>query len=82
MTSQAVDLREERQVRLAAQRILARHLRPATPEGEPHPLYWGAAVTLDLTEAVLIDVDLTGCHLHNATFTKTHFSGEARFGGA
>ncbi|MEV5444906.1 pentapeptide repeat-containing protein [Streptomyces sp. NPDC052644] len=78
----AVDPREERQVRLAAQRILARHLRPTTPEGEPHSLYWGPKVTLDLTEAVLIDLDLEGCHLHNATFTRTHFSGVAWFGGA
>ncbi|WP_433688075.1 pentapeptide repeat-containing protein [Micromonospora carbonacea] len=75
----AVDPREERQVRLAAQRILARHLRPTSPEGEPHPLYWGTKVTLDLTEAVLIDFDLTGCRLHNATFTKAHFTGPARF---
>ncbi len=74
-----VERREERQVRLAAQRILARHLRPATPEGEPNPLYWGMNVTLDLTEAVLIDLVFTGCHLHNATFTRTHFSGDSRF---
>ncbi|MFG1892120.1 pentapeptide repeat-containing protein [Micromonospora sp. NPDC049051] len=78
----AVEPREEHQVRLAAQRILARHLRPITPEGEPHPLYWGPKVTLDLTEAVLIDLDLTGCRLHNATFTKTHFTGVAGFVGA
>ncbi|MEU8048358.1 pentapeptide repeat-containing protein [Micromonospora haikouensis] len=74
--------REERQVRLAAQRILARHLRPTTPEQEPHPRYWGTKVMLDLTEAVLIDLDLSGCHLHNATFTKTHFIGAAWFEGA
>ncbi|MEU8376644.1 pentapeptide repeat-containing protein [Micromonospora sp. NPDC048894] len=76
----AVDPREERQVRLAAQRILARHLRPTTPEGQFHPLYWGPKMILDLTEAVLIDLDLTGCHIHNATFTKAHFSGGAWFG--
>ncbi|WKU03407.1 pentapeptide repeat-containing protein [Micromonospora sp. HUAS LYJ1] len=75
----AVELREERQVRLAAQRILARHLRPTTPEGDPHPLYWGPKVTLDLTEAVLIDLDLNRCYLHNTTFTKTHFTGDTRF---
>ncbi|MEH1017498.1 pentapeptide repeat-containing protein [Micromonospora sp. CPCC 206060] len=78
----AVDPREERQVRLAAQRILARHLRPTAPEGEPHPLYWGPQVVLDLTEAVLTDLDFTGCHLHKATFTKAHFGGDAGFGGA
>ncbi|GIJ22373.1 hypothetical protein Vlu01_29970 [Micromonospora lutea] len=78
----ALDPREERQVRLAAQRILARHLRPTTPEGEPDPLYWKTKVTLDLTEAVLIDFDLTDCHLYNATFTNTHFTGTTWFGRA
>ncbi|MEV6518541.1 pentapeptide repeat-containing protein [Micromonospora chalcea] len=77
-----MDPREERQVRLAAQRILARHLRPTTPEGQPDPLYWDTKVTLDLTEAVLIDLDFSRCHLHNATFTKTHFTGTTRFGKA
>ncbi|RAO09568.1 hypothetical protein MED15_05857 [Micromonospora noduli] len=77
----AVDPREERQVRLAAQRILARHLQPTAPDGEPHSLYWGPKMTIDLTEAVLIDLDLTGCHLHDATFTRTHFTGSPRFDG-
>ncbi len=75
----AMDPREERQVRLAAQRILARHLRPTTPEGKSHPSYWGPKVVLDLTEAALIDLDFSGCHLHNATFTKTHFTGTTQF---
>jgi len=74
----AVDAREERQVRLAAQRILARHLRPAS-QGEPDLLWWGTKVALDLTEAVLINVNFDGCHLHNATFTKTHFTGTTSF---
>ncbi|QKW17629.1 pentapeptide repeat-containing protein (plasmid) [Verrucosispora sp. NA02020] len=78
----AVDPREERQVRLAAQRILARHLRPTTPEKQPDPLYWGPKTTLDLPEAVLIDFDLRNCHLHNATFNKTHFTGTTQFVGA
>ncbi|MDI5936632.1 pentapeptide repeat-containing protein [Micromonospora sp. DH15] len=78
----AADPREERQVRLAAQRILARHLRPTTPEGKPHPSYWGPKVVLDLTEAVLIDLDFAGCHLHNAIFIRTHFTGTTRFGEA
>ncbi|MEV4481756.1 pentapeptide repeat-containing protein, partial [Micromonospora coxensis] len=76
-----VDPREERQVRLAAQRILARHLRPTSPDGGTHPLYWGPKTVLDLTEAVLIDLNFSDCHLHNATFIKTHFSGDAWFDG-
>ncbi|MGW0503208.1 pentapeptide repeat-containing protein [Micromonospora sp. NPDC003241] len=78
----AVDPREERQVRLAAQRILARHLRPTTPQEKLDPSYWGPSVTLDLTEAVLIDLDFIGCHLHNVTFTDTHLIGSTRFDGA
>ncbi|MFD4204400.1 pentapeptide repeat-containing protein [Micromonospora tulbaghiae] len=78
----AMDPRDERQVRLAAQRILARHLRPTTAEGKPNPLYWGAKVVLDLSEAVLIDLDFAGCHLHKAVFTKAQLAGDAVFGGA
>lgn len=76
----ATDHRDERQVRLAAQRILARHLRPTNPAGEVHPAYWGPKIHLDLTEATLIDVNFNGCQLHNATFTKARFTGVALFG--
>ncbi|MFJ8691025.1 pentapeptide repeat-containing protein, partial [Micromonospora wenchangensis] len=75
----AVDPREERQVRLTAQRILVRHLQPTTPEGEPDPLYWGTKIKLDLAEAVLINLELSGCHLHEAIFAGTHFDGTAGF---
>ncbi|WP_238162188.1 pentapeptide repeat-containing protein [Micromonospora endolithica] len=75
----AVDPREERQVRLAAQRILARHLRPTTQNAAPDPSYWGPAVVLDLAEASLVNVDFTGCHLRNADFTSATFHGGARF---
>ncbi|SCL20238.1 Pentapeptide repeat-containing protein [Micromonospora pallida] len=77
-----IDPRGERQVRLAAQRILARHLRPTTPEGEPNRLYWGPKLVLDLTEATLINADFTDCHLHNADFTAVTFHGYAEFGRA
>ncbi len=91
----ARDPREERQVRLTAQRILARHLRPQIQNKTPnHPAYWGPEITLDptaywgpeitldLTEAVLTDADFADCHLHNAIFTKANFTGHARFDGA
>ncbi len=74
-----VDLREERQVRLAAQRILARHLRPTTQNKEPDPSYWGPTLVLDLAEANLVNADFTGCHLHNAVFTSATFHGDTRF---
>jgi len=72
------DPREERQVRLAAQRILARHLRPTTPDGTPIPTYW-SGVAADLTEATLLDVDFSNCHLNNAQFTRAAFVGDAWF---
>ncbi|WP_433313274.1 pentapeptide repeat-containing protein [Micromonospora sp. CA-269861] len=78
----SVELREEQQVRLAAQRILARHLRPATQGREPNPSYWGPTLVLDLTEAALINAEFTGCHLHNADFTAATFRGFTRFDGA
>ncbi|MGC4807470.1 pentapeptide repeat-containing protein [Micromonospora sp. DT233] len=76
------DPREERQVRLAAQRILAAHLRPKTREGHANPAYWGPEIVLDLTEAVLIKAEFADCHLHNVTFTNATFSGDAWFVGA
>ncbi|EEP72634.1 hypothetical protein MCAG_02961 [Micromonospora sp. ATCC 39149] len=78
----AIDPREERQVRLAAQRILARHLRPTTHGGGTNPSYWGPNLALDLTEATLINADFGHCHLHNARFNNATFSGRATFGGA
>ncbi|MEU5552748.1 pentapeptide repeat-containing protein [Micromonospora sp. NPDC047793] len=77
----SVGLREERQVRLAAQRILARHLRPTTEDAEPDPSYWGPTLVLDLTEAVLIDADFNGCHLHKVDFTAATFHGYTLFNG-
>ncbi|WFE20289.1 pentapeptide repeat-containing protein [Solwaraspora sp. WMMD937] len=74
------DPREERQVRLEAQRILARHLRPKTLDGSPGSGYWNG-VTLDLTEATLLDADFTNCILH-ARFDNAFFVGEAGFDNA
>ncbi|WP_326553612.1 pentapeptide repeat-containing protein [Micromonospora sp. NBC_01813] len=75
------DPREERQVRLAAQRILARHLRPTTADGTPSPTYW-KGMTVDLTEATLLDADFAGCVLNDASFGGATFTGTARFDGA
>jgi hypothetical protein len=81
-----VDPREEHQVRLTAERILAGHLRdprPAdqrtdTPSG---PRFWDG-MTLDLTAATLTDFDLTRCHAHHAWFGGATFTGVTWFGGA
>jgi uncharacterized protein YjbI with pentapeptide repeats len=81
-TTPTTDPREEHQVRLAAQRILARHLRPETQDGDANPTYWGPNIDLDLTEATLVYADFTKCHLHNADFSKATFSGTTLFSGA
>jgi hypothetical protein len=69
---------QEREVRVAAQRILTDHLRP----GPNHPAdtFW-AGTTLDLAGATLIDLDLTGCHT-TAHFTRATFTGDTRFNRA
>jgi uncharacterized protein YjbI with pentapeptide repeats len=66
----------ERGVRIAAQRILAGHLRPAETE-----LHW-PDIDVDLTGATLIDFALAGCRLRTATFDRAHFAGEIAFTGA
>lgn len=49
--------KEERQVRLAAQRILARHLKPTNEAGEANPAYWGPMVLGRVSKVcVLVDV--------------------------
>lgn len=71
---------EERQVRLAAQRILARHFKVAKRE-EKSPNYWGP-LPLDLTEATLLNASFSRCLLHNANFQRAKFIGTAFFGEA
>lgn len=70
----APDPREERQVRLTAQRILATHLHSEAPA------HW-ANIDLDLTGATLTDFALSGCTLRTADFGKANFTGDANFGG-
>jgi uncharacterized protein YjbI with pentapeptide repeats len=65
----------ERGVRIAAQRILASHLRPADAD-----LYW-ADIDLDLSGATLIDFVLPKGRLRAATFDRAHFAGEISFAG-
>jgi len=78
------DRRQERQVRLTAQRILAAHLQaePKGRRGKPsNPKFW-PDIDLDLTGATLLDCRLDGCRLRTGTFTFTdaHFTGDATFG--
>ncbi|MFI6031844.1 pentapeptide repeat-containing protein [Amycolatopsis magusensis] len=75
------DLRQEREVRLTAQRILSRHLHPGNRPRRPVHTFW-PDIDLDLTDATLIDLDLSGCHIGTARFAGARFTGDARFGEA
>ncbi|MFD2468265.1 pentapeptide repeat-containing protein [Amycolatopsis silviterrae] len=66
--------REELQVRLAAQEMLADHLREA--DGSPEK--WGP-LDIDLSRAVLIDFRLERCSVGKARFHGTQFLVVARF---
>jgi hypothetical protein len=50
-----------------------------TAEGEPtNPRYW-PDLALDLTGAVLIDLDLYRCRVRSVTFSRAEFIGDTRF---
>jgi hypothetical protein len=84
------DPREEREVRLTAQRLLTRHLTLPTDTTTPgtaaltpsvaHPFWPGMRLNLD--GAYLEDFDLSRGHLASATFRQTTFGGPASFDGA
>ncbi|MEU4697408.1 pentapeptide repeat-containing protein [Nonomuraea dietziae] len=76
------DAREERHVRVTAQRILTAHLRyqdpPARRWWERRPAdagirYW-SGMSLDLSGATLIDLDLSGCRVYDADFRGAFFN--------
>ncbi len=80
--------RQERQVRLTAQGILARNLR-VSDEGRrrwwaPWRVYrepsW-PGIRLDLNGALLLDISLIACRIAEADFTGTRFTGRADFRG-
>jgi uncharacterized protein YjbI with pentapeptide repeats len=86
-TNELTDQRQELQVRLAAQRLLARHLEvlPATPNGTGDPnvrldIYWDD-IFIDLNGAHLINFHFSHCRLHQAIFEQAEFSGDSHFGG-
>ncbi len=74
------------EVRLTAQRILARHLRPGPDPRRPVGTYW-SGINLDLTRATLVDFDLSKCSIGTALFwgTTFHFAtdfSDATFAGS
>ncbi|MET9067777.1 pentapeptide repeat-containing protein [Streptosporangium sandarakinum] len=77
------DTEGERQVRLTAQRILAEHLRDdRAPEDRDTvpvgPRFW-EGIHLDLTGAILTDLDFHNCHVAEAQFDGVIFTGNAKF---
>ncbi|MBB6039556.1 pentapeptide repeat-containing protein [Phytomonospora endophytica] len=77
---------EELHVRATVQRLIAHHLRPPDKQRKKkNPKatgeFWGV-MDMDLTGAHLHDFRLTGCHLGTVRFGGATFSGYARFGGA
>jgi Pentapeptide repeats (9 copies) len=78
------DPRQELQVRLTAQRLLARHLQtwpfPAEDGASTHPDSYWEGIELDLTGAHLINFDFARCQPHSVNFEGARFSGDAGFG--
>jgi len=70
--------REELQVRLTAQRILALHLKAYREAGKP---FWDG-MTIDLTGATLVDLDLSGCTITEIECRGAIFVDGVHFGGA
>ncbi|MEU6721311.1 pentapeptide repeat-containing protein [Nonomuraea sp. NPDC046802] len=80
------DPHEERQVRLAAQRILAAHLHHPAPtehlrwqRAVSTPVEFWSGIRLDLTGALLIDFDFRDCRVNIASFDRVTFTGVASF---
>jgi uncharacterized protein YjbI with pentapeptide repeats len=78
--------RQEKEVRLTAQRILAEHLRDDRPKDKqstdpPGPRFWNN-IHLDLTGATLIDFDLVNGVMADVNFRRATFSRDASFSGA
>lgn len=82
--------REERQVRLTAQRILADHLWPGDDDAERgvgtgggqhgSARFWDG-IRIDLTGATLIDFDFSDTRISEARFYQATFIGSAAFRG-
>jgi len=72
-----LDSRQEREVRLTAQRILETHLYRSAA-AQPPDTFW-PDVDLDLTAATLIDFRPEVCEVFSANFTGARFLGVTQF---
>jgi hypothetical protein len=78
--------KEELQVRLTAQSILAKHLRRELSIGEcgdspALDTFWADINLIDLSGAYLVDFNFSGCHMSAIECNYTIFSGESLFRG-
>ncbi|WP_017972923.1 pentapeptide repeat-containing protein [Actinopolyspora halophila] len=74
--------RQELQVRLTAQRLLAHHLRPDPDKsGRVREEFW-EDMDLDLEGATLYRWNMAGCRVRRGDFTHVEFHGETVFNGA
>lgn len=82
---QQSERRQELQVRLTAQRLLAEHLRSTSDTEEPSS-YWrdheDQRISLDLSGATLVRFALAGCQPAQATLTDAQLHGNADLTGA
>jgi len=72
---------QEREVRLAAQRLLATHVHPGEDRANPVSTFW-TDIDLDLSGATLMAFDLSDCVVRTAGFVNTTFTHTARFRAA
>jgi hypothetical protein len=70
----------ELQVRLAAQKVLSKHLYCPDPDTPPETFWDGMGI--DLSTATVIDVELADCRIGRARFAGTVFEGDTRFSAA
>ncbi|GAB3946935.1 hypothetical protein GCM10027614_41290 [Micromonospora vulcania] len=74
--------REELQVRLTAQRLIAKHLRMSDkPDDSEQATYWrdtaSERMSVDLVGANLVDFTLASCHAHQLNAESAQFHGVA-----
>jgi hypothetical protein len=71
---------QELEVRLAAQSVLATHLRPGDDEDEPSDSFW-SGMDVKLSGATLVNFRLARCSLRSVAFPGAVFVGAAVFRG-
>jgi uncharacterized protein YjbI with pentapeptide repeats len=77
-TDNANDRAQEREVRDAVQRIIAKHINLTKKSSEPSSPYW-PDIDIDLNGASLRNFDLSHCAVGQASFNGATFEGPTRF---